>query len=198
MRKPEILRHLKSTRVRAALSLGVVAALAASGTFALWNDSVTVSGTQISTGSIDLVVNDDSDDAVAFTSINVSGLLPNGTTAGVLKVTNGGLSPLTYYATQTVTGTAFPGNVLSVKITDADHTSPGGSGNTCGGTTYNSGVATGFVNNTDFLGSSSTQRPLNPGQTEYFCIQATLASNPDQTLYSGKTTNVALSFTATQ
>lgn len=197
MSKLDLVRRLGSTRARALSSLGLVAALGASGTFALWSDTVTVTGTAISTGSIDLVVNDDADDAVAFTSINVSGLLPGGTTAGVLKVTNTGLSPFTFYATQAVTGTTFPANVLTLKMTNATSTTSSGTGPTCGGTTYASGVAGGFVSG-DFIGSSGTQRPLAAGATEYFCVQATLAANADQTLYSAKTTNVALTFTATQ
>jgi len=199
MSKLDLARRFRSTRARALFSLGVVVALGASGTFALWNDSVAVTGTTISTGSIDLVVNDDADDAVAFTTINVSGLLPGGTTAGVLKVTNAGLSPLTYYATQAITGTTFPANVLTLKITNATATSPvvGGSGATCGGTTYLTGVASGFVPG-DFIGSLASQRPLAAGATESFCVQATLASNADQSLYSAKTSNVSITFTATQ
>ncbi|MGO4258589.1 SipW-dependent-type signal peptide-containing protein [Marmoricola sp. RAF53] len=189
---------LRSTRSRALLSLGVVAGLAATGTFALWNDSVTVSGTSISTGSIDLVVNDDTDDAVAFTQINVSGLLPGGTTAGVLKVSNTGASPLTYYATAAVGGTVFPSSVLTVKITAATATSPvaGGSGATCAGSAI-AGLPTGFATG-NFIGSSSAQRPLASGATEYFCVQATLDPNADQTTYSSKTTTVGLTFTASQ
>jgi predicted ribosomally synthesized peptide with SipW-like signal peptide len=197
MRKPQIVRHLKSTRVRAALSLGVVGALAASGTFALWNDSVTVTGTQISTGSIDLVVNGDTDDAVAFATLNVSGMLPNNTTAAVITVKNDGLSPLTYYATQAITGTTFPAATMPVKITAASSTTGGpGLGGTCAGSAV-AGTASGFVAG-NFIGSVGSQRPLAPGVTETFCVQATLDSTADQALYSGKTTNVDLTFTATQ
>jgi predicted ribosomally synthesized peptide with SipW-like signal peptide len=199
MSKLDLARRLRSTRSRALLSLGVVVALSASGTFALWNDSVVVTGTTISTGSIDIVVNADTDDVVNFATMNVSALLPGQTTAGMITVNNAGLSPLTYYATQTITGTTFPAATLTVKMTNAAATSPagGGLGATCGGTTYSTGVAGGFVTG-DFIGSLATQRPLAVGATENFCVQATLSLTADQTLYSAKTTNVALTFTATQ
>lgn len=198
MLKLDLARRLKSTRTKALLSLGVVAALGASGTFAFWTDTVTISGTSISTGSIDLLVNDDADDAVAFTSINVTGLLPGGTTAGLIKVNNAGLSPLTYYATAVVGGQVFPSNVLTVKISAATATVPaaGGSGATCAGTAI-PGLPTGFATG-NFIGSAGGQRPLAVGATEYFCVQATLDANADQALYSAKTTTVALTFTATQ
>lgn len=197
MRRTDLARTLRSTRTKALLSLGVVAALGASGTFALWNDTVAVSGTTISSGSIDLLVNGDADDAVAFSSINVSALLPGQTTAGVITVNNAGLSPLTYYATQAITGTAFPAATLTVKMTAAAATTGGpGVGGTCAGATL-AGTAGGFVTG-DFIGSLASQRPLAVGATETFCVQATLAANADQTSYSAKTTNVALTFTATQ
>lgn len=198
MPKLDLARRLKSTRTKALLSLGVVAALGASGTFAFWTDTVAVSGTSISTGSIDLLVNADADDAVAFTSINVTGLLPGGTTAGLITVNNAGLSPLTYYATATVGGQVFPSNVLTVKITAATATAPalGGAGATCAGTAI-AGLPTGFATG-NFIGSVGTQRPLAVGATEYFCVQATLDANASQALYSNKTTTVDLTFTATQ
>lgn len=201
MRNFRSLESLRSVRVRAVMSLGVVAAVGASGTFALWNDSVTISGTQISSGSIDLVVNGDTSDAVTSTTLNVGALLPNGTTAGVLRVTNTGLSPLKYYATEAVSGTVFPANVLSVTMTNAQSTrlGTGGTGDTCNtGTPYAStDVASAFVPG-NFIGSASAQRALAPNATEYFCVQATLASDADQGLYSAKTSNVTITFTATQ
>ncbi len=191
------LKRLKSTRTRAFLSLGVVVALGASGTFALWNDSVAVTGATFSSGSIDLLVNGDADDAVAFTAMNVSALLPGQTTAAVITVNNAGLSPLTYYATESITGTTFPAGVLVVKITGAATTTGGpGLGGTCGGAAVG-GTATGFVPG-DFIGSLASQRPLAVSATETFCVQATLDSAADQASYSNKTTNVALTFTATQ
>ncbi|RNL64142.1 hypothetical protein EFK50_06280 [Nocardioides marmoriginsengisoli] len=197
MSKLDLTRRLRSTRTKALLSLGVVAALGASGTFALWSDTVAVSGTSITTGSIDLLVNGDADDAVAFTTLNVTGMLPGNTTAGVITVKNDGLSPLTYYATQAITGTAFPAGTLTVKLTAAATTTGGpGLGGTCGGATL-ANTAGGFVAG-NFIGSVGTQRPLAAGATETFCVQATLDNAADQALYSNKTTNVALTFTASQ
>ena len=50
-------RALRSARVRAALSLGVVATVGATGTFAYWTDSVTIAGATFTAASIDLQVN---------------------------------------------------------------------------------------------------------------------------------------------
>ena len=47
-------RMLASARTRAALSLGVVLAVGATGTFAYWTDAVPITGASFTAGTIDL------------------------------------------------------------------------------------------------------------------------------------------------
>ena len=89
LRHGAVRRVLCSARVRAALSLGVVLGLGVTGTYAYWTDGVTIAGTSLTAGSIDLKVNG-SDTVTGYTSLNISAMVPGNSTAAVLTVSNSG------------------------------------------------------------------------------------------------------------
>lgn len=193
MRKPN-LKDLRSTRVQAVLSLGVVLAASATGTFAYWTDTATVSGTTISSGSIDLMVNNQQSDS-AFTTMALSNMVPGNSAAGVITVRNNGASPLTYYVDGAATNADGKGlgAAMVVKVT-GDGSRSGSTPNfTCAGAALaNTGTA--FSAN---LVQSANPRQLAAGASETLCVQATLPSGASASLQNA-TTNVSFTFNASQ
>ena len=188
-------RLLRSTRVRAVLALGAVLAVGVSGTYALWSDTVPVSGVTISSGTLDLKVN--TLDAVpTYTDLNLSGMVPGNTVAGILTVRNAGTIPLTYYATAAATNvdTKGLGAALVVKVTGDAAVTGTAPARTCAGTAL-AQTGTAFAGN--LVGTPAAQRLLAVGASETLCIQATLPASAATTL-QGATTNVSLAFNASQ
>jgi predicted ribosomally synthesized peptide with SipW-like signal peptide len=186
--------------IRALLSLGVVVGVGATGTYAYWTDTVQVSGTTITAGTIDLKVQDQ-DTVTNFTSMNVSTMVPGETTAGVLTVKNSGTAPLKYYVSALATNNDsknLAGN-LTVKVTGDSTTSASGRNSVCG-----NGSSSALADSATSLSTSAAAnlvgtpapRQLTSGQSETVCIQLTLqAAAP--TSVQGGTTNLSLTFTGT-
>jgi predicted ribosomally synthesized peptide with SipW-like signal peptide len=186
------LRRADSRSLRLVLSLGMVVGVGATGTFAAWTDSVTVSGTSISTGTIDLKVNG-SDSVVGYTTMNISNMVPGNTTAGVLTVTNSGTAPLRYYLDATPNPTGGLASALVAKVTGDNATTGTLPFKTCAGSALSgAGVAFGA----SLLGSSTSPRQLAPGASETLCIQASLPSGASSTL-QGTSTNITFTFQGT-
>jgi predicted ribosomally synthesized peptide with SipW-like signal peptide len=177
------------------LSLGVVLAASATGTYAYWTDSATVSGTTITSGSIDLFVNGGNNDT-AFTTMSLSNMVPGNSAAGVITVKNNGNSPLTYYvdgAASNADGKGL-GAAMTVKVT-ADATRSGSSPNwTCAGSAL-ANTGSSFSAN---LVQSANPRMLAAGASETLCIQATLPSSVTGTGLQNASTNVSFTFNASQ
>ncbi len=184
-------RELLSARVRAALGLGVVLSVGVTGTFAYWTDAVTVSGTALAAGSIELKA-DDSDALVGYTTLNLSTMVPGSSVAGVLTIANAGTAPLKYTATSTATngdGKGLRGSLV-VKVTgDASVTGTSPS-MTCAGAALSGAQVT--------LDGPllATGRLLAAGAAETVCIEVTLDPAAASTL-QGAATDVVLTFTAT-
>lgn len=188
-------RHRRSVRARAALGLGAVLMVAVNGTYALWSDTVPVSGVTISSGTLDLKVN--TLDAVpAYTDLNLSGMVPGNTVAGILTVRNAGTIPLTYYATAAATNADGKGlgAALVVKVTGDSTVTGTAPARTCAGTAL---ATTGTVFAGNLVGAPATQRALAAGASETLCVQATLPTTAASSL-QGATTTVSLTFTASQ
>lgn len=184
-------RATKSTRVRAGLALGTVLAVGATGTWAYWTDSATVSGVTISTGTLDLKVNG-ADSVTGYTQMNVTGMVPGNTTAGTLTVSNAGTVGFTYTAASTVTsGSSALATALTTQVRVGGTVSGAGTSATCTGGTLlgDAGTLNGNV--------ITTARALAAGGSETLCLQATLPTNAANTL-QGQTVSVQLTFTATQ
>lgn len=167
------------------LCVGVV------GTQAAWTDSVDVVGATFSTGSIDLKV-DNLDAAVPFTTINLSGMVPGNSTAGVLTVKNAGTAPLKYTASSGVTNADGKGlgTALVVKVSGDGTTSGSTPAKTC------TGPALPGTGTTLAGGLVSTGRQLAPGASETICVQVTLPASAPSALQSA-TTTATLTFNAT-
>ena len=94
------------------LSLGVVFAVATTGTLAYWTDNVTVNGSTLTTGTINFQVNGQ-ESIATYAGLNISNMVPGNTTAAVVTVRNNGTAPLKYTVSSTYTDTAPAGWVRS-------------------------------------------------------------------------------------
>lgn len=188
-------RHRKSVRARAALGLGAVLLVGVNGTYALWSDTVPVTGVTISSGTLDLTVNT-LDSVPSYTDLSLSGMVPGNTVAGVLTVRNAGTVPLTYYATAAASNADGKGlgAALVVKVTADSAVTGTAPARTCAGTAL---AQTGTAFSGNLVGAPATQRSLAVGASETLCVQATLPSTAASSL-QGATTNVSLTFTASQ
>lgn len=171
----------------AALLLGA----GSTGTYAYWSDQVTVGGTTITSGTIDLTV-DGLDAVTATTKLDMTAMVPGNSVAAVFAVQNAGTAPLEYHldsAASNADGLGL-GSEFAVRVTDG---SVIGSQPTqaCDGTVL--ATSTGFT--IDLLPPASA-RTVPASGSDSICIEATLPSGTPVAL-AGATTNVTLTFTGT-
>lgn len=192
---------LDSRALRALLSLGMVVGLGATGTYAYWTDTATITGTTITAGTIDLTASTNGTTFVEnpsdFTTMNVSSMVPGDTTAGVITIKNNGTAPLNYSATSfgTNTDTKSLATNLSIKVTLDASTSGSGRAVTCAGAAIAGSGTTIGLTPTNLL-SSATPRTLIAGGTEKLCIQVGLPSNANTNL-QGASTQLTFTFNGT-
>lgn len=192
---------LDSRALRALLSLGMVVGLGATGTYAYWTDTTTITGTTITAGTIDLKASAGpsgfQDNPTDFTTMNVNTMVPGDTTAGVITIKNSGTAPLTYSATSVGTnGDAKSlATALALKVTLDTATTGSGRAVTCAGAAIAGSGTTIGLTATNLL-SSATPRTLAAGQEEKICVQVGLPSNANTAL-QGATTNLTFTFNGT-
>ncbi len=122
-------RVVRSARVRAVLSTGIVLGLGTVGTLAAWSASTTTTSGTFTTGTVDLWLNDvNATQAAPLTVPLGSALLPGRSAAVRITVQNRGDVPATYTTRVRGVGTAGTAVQLTVVV--------GGtiSGSTCAGT----------------------------------------------------------------
>lgn len=177
----------RTARVRALLSLGLVLGAATTGTFAYWTDQGVVSGASLTTGTLDLKL-DNQDNITGYTSLSVANMIPGQSVAAVLAVQNAGTTNFTYTASTTATNSDGKNlrGALQVKVTGGEV-----SGTTCsGGTLTGTGTA---LNG----GLVTTARSLAPSASENLCIEVRLPTSAANTLQSAAT-SVTMTFDAVQ
>ena len=182
---------LRSARVRAVLGLAVVLALATPGTYAHWTDEVQVSGTTITSGTLDLRV-DGQDQVTGYTALDITPMVPGNSTAAVLTIRNNGTAPLTYTAATSATNADGKslGAALVVKVTGDTTVTGSAPATTCAGAALPGSAA-------DLNGALfSTGRLLAPDATEKVCVQVTLPTNAASAL-QGATTTIGITWTGT-
>lgn len=108
-------RVLGSGRVRALLSLGIVAGLGAVSTLAYWTDDATITTGSFSTGSLDVTLNDalagrvNNGGTVSDVDFKLADMIPGESFARTVKVGNAGSVDFTYTAKAWNTGALAPG-----------------------------------------------------------------------------------------
>lgn len=181
------LKRIKSTRVRALLSLGMVFGLGAVGTLAYWTDTSTLTGGTFTAGTLDIKLGSpapgvDNNPAAFTTAFAMTNMQPGDSKAASTIVRNSGTVDFTYTATGVTSGGALA-SLLTFKVV------PGGtvSGNDCtGGTTTFTGTMAAVQS------VISTNRPLTAsGGNETFCVVATLPTGTT----TGQGTSASATFT---
>jgi len=195
------LRMLASARSRAALSLGVVLAVGATGTFAYWTDAAALSGATFTAGTLNLKftkVGSDVDNDNAYTSVNISNMVPGNSVAGLVVLKNAGTAPMKWTATSAATDadSKHLAAGLAVAVTTASSVSGNAPSQTCGGTTLSAASPSlnGPVVTTPQPATAGVG--LAAGASQTVCVQVSLPSGAASTL-QGATTDVVLTFTAT-
>jgi len=105
-----------STRVRALLSLGIFLGFGSLTTFAYFSDSVTISGTTFTSGTLDMTVNSEADDDYTWAALSLGDMVPGESRAASVTVQNVGTVPLTYTATATGSGALLPGLIFRIYV----------------------------------------------------------------------------------
>ena len=182
---------LRSARVRAVLGLAVVLALATPGTYAHWTDEVQVSGTTITSGTLDLRV-DGQDQVTGYAALDIAPMVPGNSAAAVLTIRNNGTAPLKYTAGTSATNADGKslGAALVVKVTGDTTVTGSAPATTCAGAAL-PGTATSL--NGPLI---STGRLLAPGVSEKVCVQVTMPTHAVSAL-QGSTSTVGITFTGT-
>ena len=188
-----VFRLLASARTRAALSLGVVLAVGATGTFAYWTDSATIGGTTFSSGTLNISLNAP-DTSYATTTLTMATMVPGSTSAEVIPVKNAGDIPMKYSLTGGLTGPGAAALAPDLKLRIVLNGTA--SGVTCAGGSnviYNSALTA--VPATEII-PVATKRPLSVGVTESLCFEVTFAAGAAST-QQGKSSSASFTFTGT-
>jgi predicted ribosomally synthesized peptide with SipW-like signal peptide len=193
-------RWLGSTRVRAALGLGVVASVGVTGTFAYWTDDAAIGGGTFTSGTLDLQVNGSDSATTTTLGMSATPMVPGNTSAEVLTIRNNGTAPLKYTLTGGLTGTdaAAYGTAAALRLTVVVNGTRSGTGNaaTCtGGSTVYGPAPLTAVTTTPIIGTR--RGPLNPSTgSEPLCFQITFDAAAPSSL-QGKTASATFTATGT-
>ncbi|GAA4124777.1 hypothetical protein GCM10022215_32740 [Nocardioides fonticola] len=168
-----------------------------SGTWAHWTDSVVVSGTTLTSGTIDLKI--DNLDAVTTTTLSMSAMVPGNTSAQVVTLKNAGTAPLDYTVAGGLGGTdaaAFSSaGAAKLRLVVGGTRSGSGNAATCtGGTVLLASTSLTSTTSTTLVGTR--QGPIASAGTVSMCVELTFDANAPQSL-AGTTATVTLTFTGT-
>lgn len=177
---------MKSTRVRALLSLGIILGLTSVSTLAFWTDEATMSSGTIQSGTLDLKL-DGADNLPSTTKLAITNLVPGESVAATVNVQRpAGTVAFTYSVSGKVNEANELATGLRFKVFAGTAGAPTTNANgirtqTCGGTQLAGGTdgvslatATSLVSNRTALATPSAAQPT--AVTENLCIQAVLPS----------------------
>lgn len=142
------------------------------GTWAWWSDDASVSGTRVTSGTLDLVVGKDVDDAVTWSGLSLEDMAPGESVAAELTVANAGSVPFTWTVDGSATGALSPQVSATVVV--------GGTASTTSATYPRAGSCTGGTTSyTGTLGGTSTrvvatQAALAGGASTTLCVRLRL------------------------
>lgn len=194
-------RHVASRRPRPWVPAGValvgaLGLLGGLGTQAYWNDTATVAGQTVTSGSLDLTVDGQQGNPTTYswTSLSMTDMAPGESKAGTITLGNAGSTPFTVSATAVASGNLDPhvtARVVPGGAATSDSTYPRQEICTGGTETFN-----------DTLGNSgktviASTATVAPGGTLVLCVSLTLATNAPNSM-QGKSYTPVFTFTATQ
>lgn len=174
-------------------ALGLVGGL---GTQAYWNDVATVAGETVTSGSLNLLVDDVEGNPEAYTwaSLQMTNMAPGESRAATVTLENAGTTPFTVSATGTASGNLDPHVKVWVTYGGvADNTGSYPRTGSCTGTPTFSDETLGNTGKT-VIGATTT---LEPGATLAVCVRLLLETTAPNSM-QGKSYVPVFVFTATQ
>lgn len=185
-----MLKSLRSTRVRALLSLGIVLGFGAVGTLAYWTDSAALAGGNFTSGTLDIKLSGADNNPAAFTtSFSATNMQPGDSKAASVIVQNAGSIDFTYTATGIAPGAL--GSLLVFRVVPGGSVAGSGSSMSCAGGTQTFNATMNASSNV-----ISANRPIAAGANEPFCVSATLPTGT--TTGQGQSTTASFTFNAKQ
>lgn len=176
--------------------VGALGSLGGLGTQAYWNDTATVAGDTVTSGSLDLLVDNQQGNPSTYiwTSLRMTDMAPGESKAATVTLSNAGTTPFTVSATATASGNLDPhvnAMVMTAGAATSDLTYP--RTETCQNGTQTFDQTLGNSGKT-VIATTST---INPGGTLVVCVRLTLANNAPNSM-QGKSYVPVFVFTATQ
>lgn len=180
-----------SKKIRILAALGTLSGAVWAGTFATFTDSGTSAST-FSTGTVDLELNNEVDDAYDFATLSTSNMKPGDVKYAPLTVENAGSLGYTYTMTSAESEAVLSAELKLGAVTGAV---------TCDGAGYTTAVAvpTNIViaNGNLSAAAVSTPRALAAATSETLCVRVELPSSAGDT-FQGLTTTSTFTFAVTQ
>jgi len=177
------------TKTRLLLCGGALTGVIWASTFATFTDSGTA-GATFTAGTVDLVLGGDTDDAYAFTSIEMGNMKPGDVMYAPLTIDNSGSLGFTYSMATSASNTDSKG--LADQLTLGIKTV----GQTCDAATYAASADVMMASGALSGGAIST-RSLAAGDSVIACFRVELPGSSDDT-FQGATTTATFTFSATQ
>lgn len=178
-------------KTRFVLTLGVLVGAAWAGTFATFTDGGNTAASAFTAGTLDLLVSGETDDAYAFTTLEMSNMKPGDVQYAPLTIANDGTLSFSYSMSTSATNTDGLGlrDQLTLGVRKV--------ASTCDATTY--AAATGadiLFAEAALSGGAISSRTLASGD-EVLCFKVLLPSGSNDT-FQGATTTATFTFSATQ
>jgi predicted ribosomally synthesized peptide with SipW-like signal peptide len=168
---------VRSTRVRAALCLGMLVALGWTSTTAFWTDTATMTGGTFTSGTLDVGLDGNlagQGGTWANTQLQLANMVPGESVADAFAVQNVGTTPLVYRATAVAAGALAPNLRFSVSTGSTASNTTDGSGNrvgTCVGGTVE--IADATLSSVP-VAVVATDQLIGVGGSQSMCVQVTL------------------------
>jgi spore coat-associated protein N len=180
-----------SRKIKVILALGTLSSAVWASTYATFTDSATADST-FTAGTVDIVLNGDTSDAYAFTSLQSSNLKPGDVVYAPLTVANTGSLGFSYSMASSSTNADAKALrdtlTLGAKLV-ANAGACDAAGYAASGTTL---IAEAAIN-----GRSIASRSLSAGVSEVLCFKVELPSTAGDSLQAA-TTTTTMTFSATQ
>lgn len=176
-------------KTRLLLCGGALSGMIWAGTFATFTDSGTAQST-FTAGTVDLLISGETDDAYAFSSIEMANMKPGDVMYAPLTIANAGTLGFTY--TMATTATNLDSKGLAGQLTLGIKKVAG----TCDATTYGASADTMTASGALSAGAIAS-RPLAFATNEVACFRVELPSGSGDS-FQGATTIATFTFSATQ
>lgn len=175
---------------------GAFGLLGGLGTKAYWNDTATVAGETVTSGSLELLVDGAQGNPTTYTwsTLTMTDMAPGESKAATVTLSNAGSTPFTISSTATASGNLDPhvtARVVTAGTATTDTTYPRQEACTGGTQAFNETLGN---SGKTVIASTST---INPGGTLVVCVSLTLATNAPNSM-QGKSYTPVFVFTATQ